>query len=76
MSRSYRKTPITGWTTCESEKWDKKMANRKLRRRTIDAIRKREEVYPELKEVSDIWDFGKDGKQFIDANKYKREMRK
>jgi hypothetical protein len=32
MSRSYRKTPIRGITTADSEKRDKQLANRRLRR--------------------------------------------
>ena len=33
MARSYKKTPISGITTCESDKKDKQMASRNTRRR-------------------------------------------
>jgi len=74
MSRSRRKNPICGWTICKSEKEDKSIANRRLRRRVIDAIRRNEEIYPELREVSDVWNFGKDGKQWVDTDS--KAMRK
>lgn len=33
MARSYKKTPISGMTTCQSDKKDKQKANRNTRRR-------------------------------------------
>ena len=36
MSRSFKKTPVTGNATCESEKQDKRIANR-IARRSIKA---------------------------------------
>jgi hypothetical protein len=75
MSRSRRKTPICGWTTCDSEKEDKSLANRRLRRIVGHAIKNNREIYPELREVSDVWNFGKDGKQrLLDVDS--KEMRK
>lgn len=67
MSRSYRHTPIAGITTCRSEKEWKQRWHRRLRsavRRTLlqtmdDAL------LPHFREVSNIWTFGKDGKQYF-----------
>jgi hypothetical protein len=64
MSRSRKKVPITGITTCDSEKWDKQHANRKLRAAIRVAIADDQEVMPELREVSNVWSFGKDGKKW------------
>lgn len=57
MSRSYRKTPITGIAVCDSEKDDKRRAHR--RRRAAERSHGR---FVDLREVSDVWDMGKDGK--------------
>jgi len=66
MSRSFKKHPITGMTCAESEKKDKEIANRKLRRKTkkmiFDMIQKDDVVLPVVKDTSDIWSFNKDGK--------------
>lgn len=70
MSRSRRKTPIIGWTTAPSEKEDKRLANRRLRRIVRNILRTQEDpdVLPDLREVSDPWDMNKDGKQWIDPD--------
>lgn len=65
MSRSRKKTPIIGMTTTDTEKKDKRQANRKLRVAVRNAIVGDEEVMPELREVSDVWTFSKDGKQWV-----------
>jgi hypothetical protein len=63
LSRSRKKTPITGITTARSEKQDKRLANRKLRRKTRQALRCRDlDVLPVLREVSNVWCMDKDGK--------------
>jgi hypothetical protein len=70
MSRSYRKTPITGITMARSEKTDKRLANRRLRRKVkTGALELR------LREVSDIWGFEKDGKIYW-RDLPEKEMRK
>lgn len=75
MSRSKKKTPVVGTTTSETEKDDKRKANRKLRRATKIEVHKEKEVLPEAREVSNVWAFGKDGKRYLkDANK--KELRK
>lgn len=62
MSRSRKHTPKGGITTSASEKADKRHANRRLRLATSQALHREAEVMPELREVSDVWGFAKDGK--------------
>lgn len=60
MSRSHRYHPWMQLTCCHSEKADKRIARRRLRQReklTEDRVDKRE--------VSNVWNFGKDGRQYI-----------
>jgi hypothetical protein len=75
MSRSFQKTPITGVTTCESEKQDKREANRKLRRKTKLQVKAGSEMILALREVSDVWSMGKDGKSYRE-NASQKELRK
>jgi hypothetical protein len=75
MSRSRRKFPIRGNTTAGSEKHSKLKANRKLRRLTKVTLKRRKEVLPLLREVSDKWDFEKDGKKY-DSNLLEKDLRK
>lgn len=66
MSKSSRKTPIFGNTTAETEKYDKRLANRRLRRivRAVLENDKNIEILPTLREVSNVWLFNKDGKRW------------
>lgn len=71
MARSHRKTPCFSTTFAETEKEDKRFANRKLRRAVkveldkVDSAEQAEDlVLPELREVSDVWLFDKDGKRY------------
>lgn len=75
MSRSRKKTPITGYTTAETEKDDKRRANRKLRRITKVQVKKGDDQFTELREISNVWAFGKDGKRYL-KNPTKRALRK
>lgn len=75
MSRSRRKTRIRGNTTAASEKKSKLKANRKLRRLTRETLKKRKEGLPLLREISDIWNFDKDGKKY-DPEFPEKELRK
>ena len=64
MSRSTKKAPAFGHTKCTSEKEDKRRANKELRR--INKVRLENGLEPlDLKEKSDVWCFGKDGKGYI-----------
>ncbi len=84
MTRSRKHTPITGNMCCRSEKYDKVLAHQAWRSRLkawcrgilhghVDA---EAEVPPLPREVADVWDFGKDGKQYFDPKKRPEAMRK
>ena len=64
MSRSRKKRPFCGITCSDSEKWDKRRANRKLRRINKERIRKAvdpDDILPlKKRDVSEIWVFAKD----------------
>jgi hypothetical protein len=75
MSRSKKKTPRTGITLAESEKDNKRKANRKFRRRTKIQVQKGETELVEMKEISNVWSFDKDGKQYL-KNPLAKEWRK
>ena len=75
MSRSKRKTPVFGHTKSDSEKQDKRLANRRLRRCVKTAITADKEDVPKLREVSDVWSMDKDGKSYWKDAKEK-DMRK
>lgn len=60
MARSYYHHPhFVANTTATSEKEDKRRANRCLRRKVNDG-----NFDLTIRDVSDIWDFKKDGKSF------------
>jgi hypothetical protein len=66
MSRSYKKTPISGWCG-GSEKEDKQIANRKFRKREHQAIQSHqlERLPHDANDVSNVWSMAKDGKHWI-----------
>ena len=79
MSRSYKKTPITSFTTAKSDKEDKKLANRLFRRASRNRIKSNREPFYRLRDVCDVWDFAKDGKMYYDkeaVKKYPKVLRK
>ncbi len=59
MSRSFRHTRIFAITTANSEKLDKRFANRRFRH----AWKQGRDV-TDLRQVSDEWVFAKDGKRY------------
>jgi len=75
MSRSRRKTPVTGLTTARSEKDDKRIINRGMRRLTKQKLRNMDDaeaiILPENpNEIMNVWSMNKDGRQRYDkANK-------
>lgn len=72
MSRSKRHTPIIGFTTVESEKWNKRFWSRSLRVRLRNALSRGDEVMP-----IPVAEYGeKDGHQRFDPVKHPRLMRK
>jgi hypothetical protein len=62
MSRSRKRTPISGHAK-DSEKDDKKLWHRKMRRKTKHALAGDKEP-PSVNEVSNPWNMGKDGKSY------------
>ena len=77
MSRSRKKTSIGGITTSESEKQDKRIYNRRFRHVCKQSLHiDYEKELPDLKEYSNPWCMGKDGKKWFDAMKYPKRMRK
>ncbi len=70
MSRSRRKTPIFGISTCHSERQDKKIWHQRWRSRERTALTSTtpndlDAHLPILeKQVSNVWDMGKDGRQY------------
>ena len=69
MARSRKKVPIVGISLAKSEKDDKVAAHRRERRIVRAEIPAQPEVLTATKEVSDPWDYSKDGKQYVTANK-------
>ncbi|HEX2095158.1 MAG TPA: hypothetical protein VHG28_22360 [Longimicrobiaceae bacterium] len=78
MSRSRRRTPIGGISSADSEKQDKRQANRRIRRTVRQVLHQDPagEMLPHEKELSNPWTMSKDGKRWFDPERYPREMRK
>lgn len=72
MGKSFKKTPVFPNTKADSDKQDKKLANQRLRSAVKAKLKVTadfdEIVLPELKEISDVWDFAKDGKHYCEGN--------
>lgn len=65
MSRSRKRTPISPNACASSEKNDKARTNRKFRRVTRERIRADSEAPRDIREVSSVWLFAKDGRHFV-----------
>jgi hypothetical protein len=78
MSRSRRKRPFSGITPAKSEKQEKRVANRRIRRvnKSLLAGTYDETQLCRKREVSDVWCMSKDGKQRFDPETYPELMRK
>ena len=78
MSRSYRKTSITGITTAASDKQDKRLCNRATRRlsRMILRCDMDQETLPDRREVRNVYGFAKDGKKYFNAKEHPDLMEK
>ena len=80
MSRSFRKSPFTGHTTAETEKMDKRYANRRVRHaiRQALSVGVSDEDLPHRRALSNPYTFDKDGKQRLDASlpDFEKLMRK
>lgn len=76
MSRSRKKTPIIGNACCDSEKQWKQFANRTFRRHQKWATQQGDDVLPLLREISDVWYFGKDGKQYCGDTEWEKKSKR
>ena len=70
MSRSKKRTPVTCYACCKSQKRGKQFCNRKFRRREHQLISVGDyERLPRLIiEVTETWDLGGDGKHYVHAD--------
>ena len=75
MSRSRRKTPAGGCTSVESDKRAKALARRAWRRASRVAVAGGDDP-PALREVSDVYDMGKDGHRWYGAGVQPADLRK
>ena len=78
MARSRKKTPVCGITTARSEKHDKRLANRKVRRAVNQelAVSAAPDLLAHQRELTDPWTMAKDGKTWFDARRFPEELRK
>lgn len=75
MTRSRKKTPIFGATSADSEKEDKRICNRKYRKKCNVKILHDEFVDEGKRSGWNVWSFAKDGKRYY-VNFMKEWMRK
>lgn len=67
MGKSFKKTDIIGNASSNSEKYDKRVANKCLRTKVKRLLKQNPfvEILPTIREVSSVWCFGKDGKNWF-----------
>lgn len=75
MSRSKKKTKIQAITTAKSEKENKQAANRKFRRIVKQKVISEKTEIPQIREVSNVWSFDKDGKIY-NSEMTEKDLRK
>lgn len=78
MSRSRKRTSISGITNAKSEKQDKRLYNRRFRRACKIHLKifGADGLFPVLREHSNVWAMDKDGKKWFDPEKFPEMMRK
>jgi hypothetical protein len=78
MTRSRKKTPISGITTVRSEKRDKRLGNRRVRRAVKQALATSVDVdiLPHRRELTNPWTMAKDGKIWFNADRFPEVLRK
>ena len=80
MSRSRKSLPICGLTLVESEKHDKQVWHRRMRRRerqrlgAVTPVGAEDYLTTVVHEISDPWLFAKDGKQYVANEEEAREV--
>ena len=69
MGKSRKKTPVSTWCCCKSQKRGKRVCNRKFRRKEHQAVSMGHlECLPYKSiEIMDPWDLGGDGKYYYHA---------
>jgi hypothetical protein len=75
MSRSRKRIPKLGFSSSESEKKDKQMANRMFRRINRQRVHSGDEMISDMNEVITRWEMAKDDKRYVHHPRLK-EMRK
>jgi len=77
MSKSKKHTPIWGFTSASSEKYDKRILHGKLRTRLRVAVKRmllerssEDYISPQYDEVHNKWKMAKDGKIYWHPKKY------
>ena len=79
MTRSYRKNSIAGITKAESEKKDKQICNRKLRRKIKQIMVKEyldDWLSPLPEEIINPYSMAKDGKTYFNRDEFPESLRK
>lgn len=77
MTRSKRKTAICGITAANSEKQDKALSHRKIRRAVKVQVKATEDsLMPLEKQLTNPWSMSKDGKCVFDPLSDPKLMRK
>jgi hypothetical protein len=65
MSRSRKKTPKLGFSSSDSEKEDKRMANRSFRHKAKQQVNTGKEPVSDMNEIMTTWAMAKDGKRYV-----------
>ena len=78
MSRSRKKTPITGNCKCRSERRDKQEWHSRFRSavKQVLAADPIAEIYPHEDDIGNVWSMAKDGKRPFNPKEYPKGMRK
>jgi hypothetical protein len=78
MTRSRKKTPITGYSTARSEKADKISAHRRERRIVHTRLKTDPDAdrLPDRREVSNVLGYAKDGKIYAKSWLRPKDLRK
>jgi hypothetical protein len=75
MSRSGKKTPKIGFSSSDSEKKDKRIANRSFRHKAKQQIKSGKEPVTDMNDIMTTWAMAKDGKRYVKSPSPK-QMRK
>lgn len=75
MSRSRKKIPKLGFSSADSEKKDKRMANRMFRRINRQLLHSDKEPVSNMNEIITRWEMDKDDKRYV-KNVDPKQMRK